>query len=183
VPTMLKSTFSQNKGFTRLLNLMRMKTQAKKAPASLLNPMKCLNQAKLKNTKPKVSIKMKTLHKTSSQMNPQSQGQDLGKPSTNQDVLLYYQRLEEMGCVSLGLVGAGLGGSFQDTHELHVMKYDQAMNSKDKKSWVKAVDKEHGQMEKYKVFKAVKKSALPKKAKVLSSTWAMKKKSNGTYCA
>jgi hypothetical protein len=62
----------------------------------------------------------------------------------------YYQRLEEMGCISLGLVGAGLGGSFQDTHELHVMKYDQAMNSKDKKLWVKAVDKEHGCMEKYK---------------------------------
>jgi Reverse transcriptase (RNA-dependent DNA polymerase) len=38
-------------------------------------------------------------------------------------------------------------------------------------------------MEKYKVFKTVKKSTLPKKAKVLSSTWAMKKKLNGTYCA
>jgi Reverse transcriptase (RNA-dependent DNA polymerase) len=68
-------------------------------------------------------------------------------------------------------------------HELHVMKYKQAMNSKDKKSWVKAVDEEHGRMEKYKVFKAVKKSTLPKKAKVLSSTWAMKKKSNGAFCA
>jgi Reverse transcriptase (RNA-dependent DNA polymerase) len=38
-------------------------------------------------------------------------------------------------------------------------------------------------MEKYKVFKTVKKSTLPKKAKVLSSIWAMKKKSNGTYRA
>jgi hypothetical protein len=27
----------------------------------------------------------------------------------------YYHHLEEMGCVSLGLVGAGLGGGFQDT--------------------------------------------------------------------
>jgi hypothetical protein len=56
------------------------------------------------------------------------------------------------------------------------MKYEQAMNSKDKKSWVKAIDEEHGCMKKYKVFKTVKKSTLPKKAKVLSSTWAMKKK-------
>jgi ABC-type uncharacterized transport system substrate-binding protein len=46
------------------------------------------------------------------------------------------------------------------------MKYDQAMNSKDKKSWAKVVDEEQGCMEKYKVFKAVKKNTLPKKAKV-----------------
>jgi hypothetical protein len=64
----------------------------------------------------------------------------------------YYQCLEEMGCVSLGLVGAGLGGGFQDMHKLHVIK------------WVKAVDKEHSCMEKFKVFKAVKKNSLPKKA-------------------
>jgi Reverse transcriptase (RNA-dependent DNA polymerase) len=57
------------------------------------------------------------------------------------------------------------------------------MNSKDKKSWVKAVDEEHSHMEKYKVFKAVKKNSLPKKAKVLSSTWAMKKKANGAFHA
>jgi hypothetical protein len=38
-------------------------------------------------------------------------------------------------------------------------------------------------MEKYKVFKAVKKNTLPKKAKILSSTWTMKKNLNRTYCA
>jgi Reverse transcriptase (RNA-dependent DNA polymerase) len=36
-------------------------------------------------------------------------------------------------------------------------------------------------MEKYKVLKAVKKNSLPKKAKILSSTWAMKKKANGAF--
>jgi Reverse transcriptase (RNA-dependent DNA polymerase) len=80
-------------------------------------------------------------------------------------------------------VGAGLGGGFQDTHELHVMKYDQAMITTDKKSWIKAMDEEHDRMEKYKVFKAVKKDSLPKKAKILSSTWAMKKKANGAFRA
>jgi aspartyl-tRNA synthetase len=80
-------------------------------------------------------------------------------------------------------MGAGPGSGFQDTHELHVMKYEQAMKSKDKKLWIKAVDEEHGHMEKYKVFKTVKKSTLPNKAKVLSSTWAMKKKSIRTYRA
>jgi Reverse transcriptase (RNA-dependent DNA polymerase) len=33
------------------------------------------------------------------------------------------------------------------------------------------------------MFKTVKKSTLPKKAMVLSSTWAMKKKANGAFCA
>jgi hypothetical protein len=79
----------------------------------------------------------------------------------------YYQRLEEMGCASLGLVGAGLGGGFQDTHELHVMKYEQAMNSKDKKSWVKAVDEEHSCMEKYKVFKTLHKSTQESQGSII----------------
>jgi hypothetical protein len=53
------------------------------------------------------------------------------------------------------LVGAGLGGGFIDTHELHVMKYDEAMATKDAPKWEKAVDKEHDQMAKAKVFKPV----------------------------
>jgi tRNA(Phe) wybutosine-synthesizing methylase Tyw3 len=39
------------------------------------------------------------------------------------------------------------------------MKYKQAMNTKGKKSWVKAMGKEHNRMEKYKVLKAVKKDS------------------------
>jgi hypothetical protein len=38
-------------------------------------------------------------------------------------------------------------------------------------------------MKKYKVFKAVSKDKLPKQAKILTSTWAMKKKSSGVYQA
>jgi hypothetical protein len=41
-------------------------------------------------------------------------------------------------------VGAGLGGGFENTNELHVMKFKEAMATKDKPGWVKAVDKEHG---------------------------------------
>jgi hypothetical protein len=42
--------------------------------------------------------------------------------------------------------------------ELLVMKYKQAMNSKDKKLWIKAVNQGHDRMEKYKVFNTVKKT-------------------------
>jgi hypothetical protein len=41
------------------------------------------------------------------------------------------------------IVGAGLGGGFKNTNKLHVMKYDQAMQSKDKEEWEKAVEEEH----------------------------------------
>jgi hypothetical protein len=93
----------------------------------------------------------------------------------------YYKQLDEIGCFSMGYVGAGISGGFQDTHELHVMKYDQAMKSKDKQSWTNAVKDEHDRMAKHKMFKAVKKSTLPKQAKILTLTWAMKKKANGVY--
>jgi hypothetical protein len=95
----------------------------------------------------------------------------------------YYERLVEIGCVSMALVGAGVGGGFTNTQELHVMKDDEAMKTKDKKDWVKAVEEEHERMMKFKVFKPVKRSELPDGAKVLSTTWAMKKKSNGTFRA
>ena len=36
--------------------------------------------------------------------------------------------LQELKNIEFGCVGARLGGGFQDTHELHVMKYDEAMN-------------------------------------------------------
>jgi len=32
-------------------------------------------------------------------------------------------------------VGAGIGGGFDDTNELHVMKFDEAMNTPDKPKW------------------------------------------------
>jgi hypothetical protein len=83
----------------------------------------------------------------------------------------------------LGLIGAGIGGGFVHTSELKVMKYKEAMAGPDKEQWEKAVEDEHDKFVKYGVFKAVRKEDVPKNVKVMSSTWAMKKKASGVYRA
>lgn len=95
----------------------------------------------------------------------------------------YYNAMQEFGPGEIACVGAGLGGGFADTNELRVMKYKEAMETDDVEAWLKAVEEEHDRMVKHGVFKAILKEDLPKHAKVLTSTWAMKKKSNGTYRA
>ena len=76
-------------------------------------------------------------------------------------------------------VGAGIGGGFTHTSELIPMKYDEAI-AKDPQGWQKAVDQEHDRMVKHKVWEAVPWETVPKEAKVLSTTWAMKQKADGT---
>jgi len=83
----------------------------------------------------------------------------------------------------LGCVGAGLGGGFDHRAELHVMKFKQAMKTVDKEHWQRAVGEEHARMQKHKVWEAVKREEVPADVKVLTSTWAMKKKSNGKFRA
>ncbi len=100
----------------------------------------------------------------------------------------YYEAMKqfpdgEFAPGEVALVGAGLGGGFENTHELHVMKYDEAMASADKEKWVIAVDQEHDRMDDHKVFKAVPPESVPAGTKILTSTWAMKKKANGDYRA
>ena len=80
-------------------------------------------------------------------------------------------------------VGAAAGGGFENTAELKPMKFDEAMRQPDKAKWLEAVEEEYKKMEHYKVWKPVKLSEVPKDAKILTTTWAMKKKSNGTYRA
>jgi hypothetical protein len=46
----------------------------------------------------------------------------------------------------LAFVGAGLGGGFENTQELHVMKYDEAMASEDRDKWRESVNEEHDRM-------------------------------------
>jgi hypothetical protein len=77
------------------------------------------------------------------------------------------------------MIGAGIGGGFTHTSELIPMKYDEAMK-KDPVGWTKAVDEEYERMKEHEVFKAVPKDSLPPGTKVLSTTWAMKQKANGT---
>lgn len=80
-------------------------------------------------------------------------------------------------------VGAGIGGGFADTSELHVMKYNEAMQMADAKEveeWHDAVAEEKERMDLHGVFQAVPMNEVPKGAKILTSTWAMKKKANGT---
>jgi hypothetical protein len=61
------------------------------------------------------------------------------------------------------------------------MKYKQAMKSKNKDIWDEAVFKEHEQMVNINIWTSVSRREVPTGAKMLSSTWAMKKKSNGKY--
>ena len=76
-------------------------------------------------------------------------------------------------------MGAGTGNEFSNTAELKPMKYKAAMKCDDKELWIQAVEEEYNKFVKYGVFKAVKKGDVPKNAKFVSTTWAMKRKSNG----
>ena len=95
------------------------------------------------------------------------------------DELLFEFKIKD----ELAGVGAGIGRGFVNTKELHVMKYDEAMQQPDRENWVTAVKEEHDRFLKYDVFKPVKKKDVPNEAKILTTTWAMKKKSNGSYRA
>jgi hypothetical protein len=58
----------------------------------------------------------------------------------------YHATMKEIGehPGEVAPVGAGLlGGGFVNTQELHVMKYGQAMETKDKASWEDGVAEEH----------------------------------------
>jgi hypothetical protein len=48
---------------------------------------------------------------------------------------------EELICI-----GAALGGGFENTQELHVKKYKEAMQGPDKQKWENAVFEEHERM-------------------------------------
>ena len=91
---------------------------------------------------------------------------------------IYSSMIEEIMAV-----GAGIGGRFDHTSELCPMKYEEAMATPKAKQWGKSVDMEHDRMVNHVVFKAVKKEDVPKFAKILTSTWAMKQKAYGTLQA
>jgi hypothetical protein len=71
----------------------------------------------------------------------------------------YYEYMK--ACNEIACVGAGVGGGFANTTELHVMKYDQAMQSQDAEQWNKAIEDEHNRMEENNVWTPVAKSEVP----------------------
>ena len=67
---------------------------------------------------------------------------------TAAEQLFYTNMLDnEIACV-----GAGLGGGFAHTSELHVKKYKPAMASADREKWIEAIEAEHKNLKKYGVF-------------------------------
>ena len=62
------------------------------------------------------------------------------------------------------------------------MKFKEVMQMNNTKEWQDGVDDEH-RMTKDSIWQAILQSDLPAAAKILTSTWAMKKKANGTYHA
>ena len=80
------------------------------------------------------------------------------------------------------LVGA-TGHNYGNTKELQTINYKQAMASLDKIEWEKAIKVEHKKMLKFNVFEVVHPRDVPDHAKLFTSTWAMKKKPDGTYRA
>ena len=95
----------------------------------------------------------------------------------------YLQALQTLQDNELGCVGAGIGGGFDHTSELHVMKYNEAMATPDADKWKIAVKEEIQRMEDNQVWTPVDKDQVPTDATILTSTWAMKKKSNGKFRA
>jgi hypothetical protein len=90
----------------------------------------------------------------------------------------YYQCLKDMDSkMEFANVGASIGGGFKNTMELKPMKYKEAINGPDGKTWEKEIENEHDCMVKNDAWEPVKKSLLPKGTKVIDSTWACKKKS------
>ena len=77
------------------------------------------------------------------------------------------------------VVGAGVGGGFSNTNELKVMNYREAMKSKQAAEWTDEVSNEKDRFDKYKAVSPVPRNKLPAGTKILTSTWAMKTKSNG----
>jgi Reverse transcriptase (RNA-dependent DNA polymerase) len=69
------------------------------------------------------------------------------------------------------------------TAELKPLNYKQAMGGNDKGKWLESMDEEKGCFDKHKVVEVVQRSQVPEGTRIMTSTWACKKKSNGTYHA
>ena len=81
--------------------------------------------------------------------------------------------------VEISLVGAGVGGGFENTSELKVMNYREAMQSPDAEEWKAEVKNEKERFDKFNVITVVPRNEMKKGVKAMTTTWAMKKKPSG----
>ena len=88
------------------------------------------------------------------------------------------RELNEIACV-----GAGIGGGYASMHELHVMKCNEAMAGPKANKWKLAVEEEYDRMMSHGVFEPVPNDEVPDDAKILTLTWALKKKASRKYRA
>ena len=79
-------------------------------------------------------------------------------------------------------VDAGIGGGFENTKELKVMNYKEAINGPDGVRWQAEVKNKYQQMVANKVFEVVLRHDLQAGTKIIDSIRAMKKKINGMLC-
>jgi hypothetical protein len=94
------------------------------------------------------------------------------------EVLRATELLDHVHALDVSLVGAA-DGTVADTNELRVMKYEEAMRV-DPVGWAAAVVDEYKRMVSSKVFRVIPRSEVPRGRRVISTTWAMKQKANGT---
>ena len=80
-----------------------------------------------------------------------------------------------------GCVGTGIGSGIDNTNELKVLGFDEAVASLEKDNWQASVDWEYEQMLKNGVWEVVDGHNIPKGANIIDSMRAMKKKANGEY--
>ena len=59
------------------------------------------------------------------------------------------------------------------------MNYKEEMASKDAKDWIAEIKNEKDRFAKYKAVTPVPPSSIPRESKIMTSTWAMEKKTSG----
>ena len=76
---------------------------------------------------------------------------------------------EETKNIEIEAVGARLGGRFDHTSKLKVMKFEEDMNRPDRNKWKEEIKNEHRKMEMNGVWEPLDKKDLPEGAKMITS--------------
>ena len=74
-------------------------------------------------------------------------------------------------------------GQNRNKNKLKTMKYDEAMDTKDKEKWGVYVEEDYNKMKKYNFWTSIKFKDVSAEANVLTSTWSMDKKFSGLHIA